>query len=72
MPLKYDGSVIESFIFTPKSKYNQVYKEIFDYILSGLQLKLNSDVRLFLGNVEMLFIDPKCCHKEYMNFIRMI
>ncbi|XP_022159917.1 zinc finger MYM-type protein 1-like [Myzus persicae] len=58
MPLKYDNGTTESFLFTPESKYNQIYKEIIDHILSGLQLRFNSEVRIFLSDVEMFFIDP--------------
>lgn len=58
MPLKYDDSTTESFLFTPESKYNKIYKEIIDHILSGLQLRFNSEVRIFLSDVEMFFIDP--------------
>ncbi|XP_026819100.1 zinc finger MYM-type protein 1-like [Rhopalosiphum maidis] len=58
MPLKYDDSTSQSFLFTPESKYNKIYKEIIDHILSGLQLRFNSEVRMFLSDVEMFFIDP--------------
>ncbi|XP_060874818.1 zinc finger MYM-type protein 1-like [Metopolophium dirhodum] len=58
MPLKFDDSTSQSFLFTPECKYNKIFKEIIDHILSGLQLRFNSEVRMFLSDVEMFFIDP--------------
>ncbi|XP_025422525.1 uncharacterized protein LOC112692168, partial [Sipha flava] len=58
-PQKYEDGVTKSFEFSPESKYNQIYKEIIDHILSGLQLRFNSEIRSFLCNVEMFLIDPK-------------
>jgi len=34
MPLKYNDRTTKSFLFTPESKYNKIYKEIIDHILS--------------------------------------
>jgi hypothetical protein len=58
-PQKYEDEVTKSFEFSPESKYNQIYKEIIDHILSGLQLRFNSEIRSFLCNVEMFLIDSK-------------
>lgn len=64
-PSKYDDGA-----FTPENKYNQVHKEIIDYILSNLQLRFNSDVRSVLDNVEMSFIKPKISPQIILEFYK--
>ncbi|XP_025423132.1 uncharacterized protein LOC112692620 [Sipha flava] len=69
-PQKYKDGVTKSFEFSPESKYNQIYKEIIDHILSGLQLRFNSEIRSFLCNVETLLIDPKISPQTICTFYK--
>ena len=70
LPIRYDCGLTEPHIFTAKERYNKVYKEVIDFVLSGLASRFNSDSQLLLLNAESFLINLSVSPKAICDFYK--
>ena len=68
LPFRFNCGLTESHIFTAKERYNEVYKEVTDFILGGQASRFTSDSQLLLLNAQSFLINLEVSPKTICDF----
>ncbi|GLV38319.1 hypothetical protein CBL_21255, partial [Carabus blaptoides fortunei] len=69
-PIKYETSNSIDTCFTAESHYNKIYKEMIDYVLSGIEARFNNEAKYLLENAEEFLLNPNSNPKYLESFFK--